>query len=214
MGFNYSSFISYRHDSGDEKFYKNFKAIIESEAHKVTNISTVFWDTESITWGKEFDERIYFGINRSYFFIPIYHNTYLHEDNIWCARELYHALEVEKKIREKTKTKYSFIYPIIFRGSLNSLPSCIEKKIAREISQLETTIVNNKTTERLTEFKRKMYNIFLDSFRVIENFDLIEILNSINPPSDEEIKVWIKEQKEYEREAESAHLPVLKNNEQ
>ena len=59
MSFHYSSFISYRRNVGDEKFIKKFKAIIESEAAKVTNISKVFFDEDSIIWGQEFDERIY-----------------------------------------------------------------------------------------------------------------------------------------------------------
>ena len=98
MSYKYSSFISYRRNVGDEKFVKKFKGIIECEAHKVTNIPKVFFDEQSIRWGDEFDEKIYDGIVACYFFIPFYHNSYLHKDNLWCAKELYRAIEVEKKI--------------------------------------------------------------------------------------------------------------------
>jgi len=213
MSFTYSSFISYRRNNGDEKFVKNFTAIIESEAQKVTNIAKVFFDETSIKWGTDFDQKIYEGIAASYFFIPFYHNSYLHVNNIWCAREIHYAIEVEKKIREIFKD-YCFILPIIYRGLPNALPSCIGKKNAKEIRQLEAVITSNKISAGLIKFKQDIYDIFLESFDLINNneFVLSDLCASIVEPTDEEIRSWINEQKGIQRKFESENLPILKKN--
>ena len=215
MSFKYSGFISYRRNDGDTKFLKNFKNIIESEAQKVTNIEKVFFDEDSIDWGKEFDNKIYESIVASCFFIPIYHIGYLHVDNIWCARELYHAIEVEKVIRNTVDDEnYCYILPIIFRGQPNALPGCISKKKAKEIRQLEAIITSNKTNKRLTEFRNYIYDTLLSSFRLLFDMDinLSELCAQINIPTDEGIKKWINEQNKKIRAAESAKLPILMKN--
>jgi hypothetical protein len=213
MNFNYSSFISYRRNVGDEKFVKNFKDIIESEAQKVTNISKVFFDEKSIIWGNEFDEKIYDGITSSYFFISIYHNSYLHIDNVWCAREIYHAIEIEKKIRE-TYSDFCFILPIIHRGSANDLPKCVEQKNAKVIRLFEHAIINKKVPNKLIEFIHNIYDVLLINFQLIEaaNLNLKVLCSDIHIPSDEEIKVWIEKQKGIQRKQESENLPILKKN--
>jgi hypothetical protein len=214
MSYHYSSFISYRRNVGDEKFIKKFKAIIECEAHKVTNIPKVFFDEESIRWGDEFDEKIYDGIVASYFFIPFYHNSYLHEDNLWCAKELYRAIEVEKKIRELAVHNYCFILPIIDRGTASAFPKCIGKKNAKEIRLFRHLILSNKTNAGLEKFKETIYEIFLSNFNLLDKeIKFSELCADLNHPSDDEIKDWIKVQKEDEKMSEANNLPILKKNE-
>ena len=218
MSFRYSGFISYRRNEGDTRFLKNFKKIIESEAQRVTNITKVFFDEDSIDWGKEFDHKVYEGIIASYFFIPIYQFSYLHVDNVWCARELYHALEVEKVIRNKIGDKsYCYILPILFRGQLDSLPDCISKKKVKSIRQLEAIIESNRVNTRLTEFKNYVYDTFFLSFKLlsaqhINLKEINELCAQIIIPTDEKIKEWIEYQKGKVRLSESNKLPILRKN--
>lgn len=210
MSFKYSSFLSYRRNFGDEPFVKNFKSILETEAQKVTNIQKAFFDEISIDWASDFDKKIYSGIFSSYFFIPIYYSNYLHEDNLWCAREMYHAIEVEKKIRETYKD-FCFILPIIYRGNAGDLPNCLGKKNAKTIRQLETTIINKKSTSKLTDFKHEMYDILSQNFRLIEheNLNLSVLCSTVHIPTDDELREWIKEQKGIQKKQESKNLPIL-----
>lgn len=211
-GFKYSAFISYRRNSGEEKFLKNFREILRTEAQKVTNVSDVFLDTDSIGWGSEFDSEIYNSLEASCFFIPIYHHTYLHEDNIWCARELYHALEVEKVIRRELNSEsYYFILPILKRGNLSALPKCIQRKNARTIAALEHQIEGKRTSKALNDFKRFLYDTFLKSFELLENtkINLEKLCADIAIPIDDEIKTWIKEQKMKNRDDEANNIPRL-----
>ncbi|MCP4374365.1 MAG: TIR domain-containing protein [Deltaproteobacteria bacterium] len=216
MNFKFSIFISYRQNDGDKKFLRNFKKLIECEAQKVTN-EKVFFDEDSIDWGKEFDDKIYESIVASYFFIPIYHFGYLHVDNIWCARELYHALEVEKIIRDKIDNKnHCYILPVIFRGNKNELPCCIRKKKAKEIRQLEALITSNKTSNGLIKFKNYIYDTFLSNYKILYfgNINLKELCTQIHIPTDEEIRKWIKEQNEGIKKVQSTKIPRLKKNEE
>ena len=217
MSLKYSSFISYRHNVGDKKFLKEFIKIIKSEAHRVTNIDEVFFDSKSIKLGDNFDEKIYNSIISSHFFIPIYHMTYLHVDNVWCARELYQALEVEKLVRDKIgNSSYCFILPIIHRGELNELPECISKKNAKDIRRLEMAIISNKANKHLAKFKNNLYDVFCSNFQLLSknSIDFIDLCKDIEIPSDEKIKKWILEQKIIESDAESKKLPILTKNEE
>ena len=214
MSCQYSTFISYRRNVGDEKFIKKFKSIIECEAFKVTNIPKVFFDEDSIRWGDEFDEKIYDGIVACYFFIPFYHNTYLHEDNLWCAKELYRAIEVEKKIRESAIHNYCFILPIIDRGSASAFPKCIGQKNAKEIKQIRHLVLSNKTNAALERFKDTIYDIFVSNFKLLNNeVKFSELCADIDIPSDDVIKEWIREQKKNEKISEANNPPILKKNE-
>lgn len=211
MSCRYSSFISYRRNNGDENFVKKFKVILECEGQKVTNKTKAFFDEESIDWGSEFDDKIYDGIVASYFFIPFYHNSYLHEDNLWCAKELYRAIEVEKRVRNAVKT-YCFILPIIDRGKASDFPECIGKKNAKEIRAIRHLILNNKTSKALEAFKDTIYDILLSNYKSLCSKDIkfSEICADISIPTDEEIKKWIRVQKKMEKEIEASNLPVLK----
>jgi hypothetical protein len=215
MSFKYSSFISYRRNPGDEIFVKKFKALIQSEGQNATNISKVFFDELSIAWGADFGKTIYEGILTSYFFIPIYHRTYLHVDNIWCAKEIYHAVEVEKKIRESINKEYCFILPVIYRGTAAALPTCLENKNAKDISRLLHLIISNKTNAGLEAFKQSLYVVFEKNMQLLNgiDLDLKSIDESIERPSDDEIKKWIDEQKKIQRTQESENLPILMKNE-
>lgn len=214
MSFIYSSFISYRRNENDSKFIRNLKDIIAAEAQTVTNKAKVFFDENSIKWGNEFDHTIYDGILSSYFFIPIYQYTYLHVDNVWCAREIYHALQIEKKIREHTdNSKYCFILPIIYRGSTDELPDCICKINAKSIRHLEHLIRGkNEGNLKLTQFRTDISTVFHSNFKLIENHDinLNELCKGIEIPDDDKIKDWIKEQNRVQKESESKKLPILK----
>ena len=214
MSFQYSSFISYRHNGGDKQFLKNFKELIESEAQKVTNKPEAFIDDE-IKWGKEFDDKIYDSIATSFFFIPIYHFGYLNIDNVWCAREVFHALKVEQIIRDAIgNDNFCYILPIIFRGSPSSLPVCIGKKTAKDIKKLEYSITSKNLSAACVKFKQEIYNDFLENFNLLtgREIDLKELCSNIEIPTDEEIINWIKEQKENIKRSESANPPIFKKN--
>jgi hypothetical protein len=213
MNFSYSSFISYRRNDGDEPFVKKFKTIIESEAHKVTNVARAFFDEESIKWGNDFDEKIYYGIVSCYFFIPFYHNSYLHKDNLWCAKELIHAIKVEEKIRNHSIPNYCFILPIIYRGSASAFPSCIGKKNAKDIKQLRHVISSNKTSAGLEKLKDNIYETFLTNFNLINGkVNLADLCADIPIATDDEVITWINEQKEVEKKEEATKLPILTKN--
>lgn len=211
MSFEYSLFISYRRNEGDAKYIANLTNILHSEAQKVTNKSKPFFDEKSIKWGEEFDDKIYEAIVSCYFFVPLYHNTYLHSDNLWCAKELYRAIEVEKKIRESCP-HYSFILPIIDRGRASEFPNCIGRKNAKEFNTYRHIIKKKGTSKAYEEFIEEIHNIFLENFKLIEesSISFFELCSSIPIPTDEEIKDWVYEQKGILKEKEREHVPILK----
>jgi hypothetical protein len=211
MSYHYSAFISYRRNPGDEKFVKKFTAIIECMAEKVTNSPKAFLDDNSIKWGEKFDERIYDSIVKCYFFIPLYHNSYLHKDNTWCAKELYRAIEVEKRIRESTAADYCFILPVIDQGPPSDLPDCIVRKNALVMNKYKHLVLSNRPAKALDDLKNQIYDILLHNFKML-NEDVLfsELCNDIVIPSDQEIIEWIKKQKKMERISEANNLPVLR----
>lgn len=206
----YSCFISYRRNQGDKKFIVNLKEIIECEAQKATNIRQVFFDESSIKWGNPFNEKIYDGIITSGFFIPIYHNTYLHKDDLWCAKELYRAIKVQEKICQAI-AGYCFILPLIDRGGTNALPECINNKNVKILQQLRVNIENKKTTKALDNFKEEIYNLFVENWNLLESKSLIikDLCGDITIPSDDEIREWVCEQRKSNKAAEAKLLPVL-----
>lgn len=209
MGFRYSCFISYRRHQEDQKFIIKLKKLIEVEAFKVTNKSTVFFDENSINWGEDFDNKIYNGIVSSYFFIPFFHHVYMHEENTWCAKELHWAIQIENKIRERV-SDYCFILPLIDRGTASDFPECLGKKNAKEIKKFRHLITGGGTSRAFEEFKSGIYEILLQNFSMLNTEHLfISFLDTVEPASDEEIKKWIKEQKTHERETAASHLPTL-----
>lgn len=211
MSFQYSLFISYRRNDGDKNFVKKLTNILHTEAQKVTNKMSPFFDIETIKWGDEFDDRIYDGIVSCYFFIPFYHNTYLHIDSLWCAKELYRAIEVEKKLREASP-QYRFILPVIDRGKACDFPDCIGRKNAKDFNQFKHLIKSGKTSKALEEFITGIHDIFLENYRLIENtaIHFADLCSTIPIPTDEEIRNWVKIQKGIMNEQEKAHLPTLK----
>ena len=215
MSFEYSSFISYRRNDGNKKYLKKFKKIIESEAKNVTNIDKVFFDTLEIKLGENFDEKIYSSIIKACFFIPLYHMTYLSDENIWCARELYHALEVEKIIHKNINEKYCYILPMVVRGRVDELPECIGAKNAKELERLEYAITSNKTNKKLIKFKQYLYGIFKDNFKLLSDEkgdDLSRLCENMPIPSDGDIKKWILEQNKKNKAIESKKIPILTHN--
>lgn len=205
----YSCFISYRRHNEISRFMNKLKKLIEPLAFSVTNKQNVFFDEKSITWGKDFDDKIYDGIVQSYFFIPLYHNVYLHEDNLWCARELHWAIQFENKIREKI-SNYCFILPLIARGSASDFPDCIGRKNAKEIKRFRHLIVSGGTSKKFEEFKESIYDIFLENYDLISTTNsFVEYIDDITPISDEELIEWIKEQKSKDRKLSKGRLPII-----
>jgi hypothetical protein len=188
---------------------KKLTKIIEGEAFKATSQHKCFFDHSSIKWGEEFDDKIYEGIVKSCFFIPLFHNSYLHEDSLWCAKELHWAIQLEHKIRE-TISNYCFILPLIDRGSPSDFPECIGRKNAKEIKQFRHLIEGNKSSRAFEEFKSGIYDIFYQNFELLKGAIFCDCLNEIDPISDEELKVWIREQKNNDKTNASNHLPTLK----
>jgi hypothetical protein len=210
MPFTYSCFFSYRRNEGEHKFIKNFNKIIESTAHLVTNKPKTFFDESSIFLGQEFDLKIYDAISESYFFILMGSNIYLNKSNDWCAKELYRAIKVEEKIKEKTQN-YCFIYPFVQIGENISLPKNISNKNAIKLRKLKVSIINEETTEAIVEFKDYLYNVFLANFELINNVDFKDELKKISIPTDEELHQWIDNQLDIARKEEVKKIPILKN---
>ena len=211
MSYQYSCFISYRRHVGVTDFVRKFKEIVETEAFKVTNQKKAFFDEEEINWGAEFDVKIYQAINSSCFFIPMFNFVYLHEDNLWCAKELHWAIQLENKIRE-TVENYCFILPVIDKGTPSDFPNCIGRKNAKEINQFRHLILNKTTSKAFEDFKIGIYNTLLQNYKLLNNNSFCHLLDEISPISDEDLKLWIKDQKNKEKENASKHIPLLIKN--
>lgn len=159
--------------------------------------------------GEDFDDKIYKGIVSSYFFIPLFHHVYLHEENLWCAKELHWAIQLEEKIRE-TISSYCFILPLIDRGSASDFPECLGRKNAKEIKKFRHLILTGGTTKAYEEFKDGIYDILLMNFKLLdESHSFLEYLDKVEPISDEDIIKWVKEQKDKEKATSACHLPTL-----
>jgi hypothetical protein len=210
MSFIYSCFFSYRRNPEEKNFLKNFNSLLESAAHLVTNKTKNFFDETEIKQGQEFDKRIYESISKSYFFVLMYVPVYLHKDNDYCARELYRALEVEKRIKEKV-SDYCFIMPFMQIGNSMNLPNCINKMIAISLRQLRTSIINKKHTTAIDEFKNNFLDNLEHNFKLIKNIDFGETLINIPIPEDKDLHNWIDEQNGATKTNESKQKPLLKN---
>ncbi len=219
MAFQYSSFISYRHNDLDNVFFVNLKNILSSEIFKVTNKQSAFYDVEAIDWGVHWDDKIYSGIQQSFFFLPVWYYHYLNENNIWCARELYHALEIEKIIKSQLSpqdsSKFFFIFPLIYRGNTELIPQCFSKKSAKTLAVCENDIRNKKSTARLNKFSNDIYDSLMSHYLILEKYphvDFQSLFDAIKRPTDAEIIDWIKEQKRIITQKEAEQLPVLSKN--
>ncbi|MBS1511798.1 MAG: toll/interleukin-1 receptor domain-containing protein [Bacteroidetes bacterium] len=219
MSFKYSGFISYRHNDSDNTFFVNLKNFISSEIFKVTNKPKSFYDAESIDWGVNWDDKIYNGIGESFFFIPVWYYHYLNEANLWCARELYHALQVEQIIKSNLSAQDSkeffFIFPLIYRGNTDLIPECFSKKSAKSLRNFETDILNKKITTRLNNFSNDIYDTLMKHFLILDKYPAVDfqaMFNAIPRPTDAEIIDWIREQKKQINEKEAKLLPVLVKN--
>ena len=211
----YSVFISYRRDQSEDvlqkKLMNNLKKMLESVAGHATDVAKVFFDEDSIKWGEEFDEKIYNCIVSSCFFIPIYYDNYLSVKKLWCARELYHAIEVEKMIRDKTSTKFCFILPLIRYGDKN-LPECIYTKNAKSLHVYITDIINNQPSKKHMDFRKEIYNTLQEHHNNVKDIseeDIIKWCEGIVIPSDEILKEWIKEKNQEMRRQEETKTPKI-----
>jgi len=212
MNYKYSVFISYKRDCFDMKFLENFKEMIQTEAGAATGVSKVFIDKESIKPGEEFDKKIYDCIPYSCFFIPLYQYMYLDENRIYCALELFHAIEVEKRIRI-TKPEFCFILPLIHRGEPKDLPKCIEKKNALLIHLFESDIITRSSARKYLDLKREICKVLYNNFRLLHDIeDVNELCNDIHRPDKEEILEWIRDHNSNLYEQEKNKTPKLKIN--
>ncbi len=218
MSFTYSCFISYRHNELKEKYITNLKKILSEEAALATNKKEVFFDQDSLRYGEEFDQSIYSRIESSLFFIPIWYIHYLHEDNLFCARELMHALSIEKIIKDSLpvldRDNFYFIVPIIFRGELSDLPRSLSAKIAIDLKNLEHVIVKGGDNQQLTKIKQKfcknLTSYYLSIDPHLKKIDFAKLFASIKRPSDDEVKEWISEQKKIQQNLDAEKKPILK----
>lgn len=219
MAFEYSSFISYRHNDLNETYFENLKDFLKSEVFSATNIADIFYDKVSIKWGIIWDNKIYSGIEESFFFLPVWYYHYLNEDNLWCARELYHALEIEKVIRNqltpKDQEKFAFIFPLIYKGSADLIPSCLSEKNAKSLVGYEIPIKTKKINKKFQEVINNIYDTLLEQYLILEKYshvDFQSLFQQIKRPSDAEIKEWIKAQKKNIAQKEAGRPPVLNKN--
>jgi hypothetical protein len=219
MAFNYSCFVSYRHNDNEKQFYTNLKNIIQSEALTATNKTNSFFDEVSIKYGEEWDDKIYIGVNGSYFFIPILHYNYLHPDNNWCARELIHALKVEETIRNKLpeneRKNFFYIIPFIYRGKPDNLPKGLSNKKALSLQPFEYLIIKNDISQELINLKQQLCDTLTECYKILDkhnDIDFQALFNTIPKPDDKEVNAWILEQKNLHKQKEAEQAPVLKKN--
>ena len=219
MAFEYSSFISYRHNDLNKTYFDNLKDFLKSEVFSATNIKEIFYDKVSIKWGVIWEDTIYSGIEESFFFLPVWYYHYLNEDNLWCARELYHALEIEKIIRDQLtdedKDNFAFIFPLIYKGSADLIPSCLSEKHAKSLVGYEVTIKTKKINNKFQSVINDIYDTLLNQFLILEKYphvDFQALFLQIQRPSDTEIKEWIKKQKKNIAQKEANKPPVLTKN--
>lgn len=219
MALEYSCFISYRRNEHENKFITNFKQILLAELCKLTNKPKGFFDEESIRFAEKFDDKIYFGIERSCFFTLIWHHQYLNIENSWCAKELYHALKVEEKIKElmpsPDKENFFFILPFVYRGTRDELPVCISEDNAIDLQPYEYHISNKKPSKALTKRMQDIYRDVNSYFLVLDKYsgqiDFTTFFDNIEKPDDQTLKNWIRVQKRQFSQVESDSFPVLKN---
>jgi hypothetical protein len=218
MGLKYSCFISYRRNEYYKKYIINLKRILQSEAFQVTNKQSAFFDEDSIRYGDTFDNRIYHGIQNSYFFIALWYLNYLHEDNLYCAKELLHALKIEEIIREKMpeehKLNFSFIIPFLVRGCVSELPACFSKKLVVDIKSFEYAITNNKVSSKLVSLSQRLYKDLSEYYNLFSKYisedEYYSLCESIEKPDDNYVRAWIKEQRKEIEMMEAKKIPILK----
>lgn len=218
MEFEYSCFISYRREEQRNKFIKSFCTYLCTKAKDSTNISKVFIDEQEIKNGVPFPEKLYESIKRSCVFAIFNTQHYLHEDDNWCAKELFYALKVEERrkeiIAEEDKSKYNWLLILLVNGTVKHLPNIINTRIAHSIKEFEyfgKLLKNKKSKELIDELGSRIDEIF-HIYQKNPKPCFIECCKDIPYPTDEEIKVWIKEQKYILEQTEAKNTPILKKN--
>ena len=197
---------------------ENLKKMLESVAGRATDVPKVFFDEDSIKWGEEFDEKIYDCIMSSCFFIPLYYDNYLSMEKLWCARELYHAIKVERMIRDNSNTQFCFILPLIHYGNKENLPECINSKNAKSLRPYIQDITKSQpssVTKKIIDFRNEIYDILKAHHHHVKHIsenDIKKWCEDINIPSDEDIKEWIIENNKNLRKQEESNLPKLQKN--
>jgi hypothetical protein len=214
MAFQYSSFFSYRRNQGELDYMRKLKNLIQTEAHTATNKKEIFFDEHSIDHGREFDIAIYTSIVSSYSFVFIITPHYLSLENLWCAKEIFRAIEFEKAVRQKLgNDQFCFIFPYLHRGSTAYLPLSISTKNIKDLNQYETSITNGVVNEDITRFKRDICDVLSKNYEIISQLSedmLIEVIEKLEIPDDLKIIDWVKTQKRQANSIESKNLPIIK----
>lgn len=218
MSFEYSCFISYRREEQRNKFIENFCKHLATAAFDACNKQNLFIDKKGILVGDDFPERIYNGIRSSYYFVLFHNYHYLHTDNVWCAKELKYALDVEKArielMNDADKENYKWIIPLVIRGNLNDLPQIIPNRHGIPIGCYEAVINSHKPLPQLVlNFFTDLYEKMIVLYHIHENYPaerFDDCYKEIPYPTDEEIIEWINEQKKRISSTEAKNLPTLK----
>jgi hypothetical protein len=218
MAFEYSCFISYRRENQRNKFIENFRFHFNTFAFDACNKQDIFVDSKSILVGDDVPECIYNSIKNSYYFIVIHNYHYLNVKNIWCAKELKYALDVEKaRIRlmeNKDKNNYKWIFPLVIRGKLSDLPESLEGRNGKHIGCFEAVINSKKPlSKKVIEFFNEIYEKMNSLYKITENYStdfFNECCKDIPYPTDAEIIDWIRDQKEKVKKIESNNTPILR----
>jgi hypothetical protein len=128
---------------------------------------------------------------------------------------LYHAIEVEKKIRDNTNTKFCFILPLIQHGNKENLPKCINSKNAKSLHPHRLDIIKSQpssVTKSLLDFRDGIYDCLKEHHNNVNDIsedDVRKWCEDITIPSDEDIKEWIIENNKNLRKQEESNLPKL-----
>jgi len=222
MPFKYSSFISYRRETERNKFVENFCRHLRSRAFDACNSETIFLDNENILPGDDFPERIYEAIRNSYYFTLFHNYHYLHTENLWCAKELKYALDVEvarrSVLNEEDKDQYNWIFPLIVRGNLSDLPPVIGNRHGIHIGKFESAINSQRPLpQKISDFFDDIYDKLISLYKIYEKYPsgyFDNCTNEIVYATDEEIVEWIKIQKEAANVSETVNKPILIKNEE
>ena len=132
MPSKYSCFISYRHPEYpiNQRIVKELYEGLCAELEMFTN-KPVYIDTNGLTGGHMYNEKLSLDLFNSVCLIVIYTPTYFSLDHTYCAREFKAMEELETcrldMLSDPTEKTNGLIIPIVFRG-FDRIPNHIKSK--------------------------------------------------------------------------------------
>lgn len=161
MNFEYSCFISYRHDQGEvfDTFMDQFLKALQSELKMLLDID-IFKDREKLITGSILDKNLAKALCKSVCMIFIYTPKYFNREKTYCAREFLLMKNIEKNRFSKVAKPQlnSFIMPVVLRGKDN-FPSAIFENEPIYADFEKFTLVDSREISRNPDFYPEIQNI-------------------------------------------------------